>query len=263
MKTIKYIIGFAFICTVLYLGAWLYLGYETRKEIKTFYEETAKAEELQFYGDAPALSGFPAKPVLTYTKGIKYRDLDITFDKLEISAIPIPTQKMNFKFDNLFIRNELNQQNLELNELSGTIIIPKSLPQTMTQDDLRVWQKDVGQIYFKELNIVKNSMLATAKGPIGLDSNLQPTMLFKSKVTDYDKLITFMAKETSEITPMAATIALAVLNGMAQTNEETGQKFVEFDILIQNQKISVGPLKAIPLPKINWAHNHQGTLLEN
>jgi len=66
-------------------------------------------------------------------------------------------------------------------------------------------------------------------------------------------MILFMAKETSEITPMAANIALMVLNGMAQTDEETGQKFVEFDILILNNKLSLGPIKAMKIPKITWS----------
>jgi len=57
-----------------------------------------------------------------------------------VSAIPVSGQDLDFKFTNLFIRNQLTKQNLELNELSGTIIIPKYLPEDMTKNALSSWQ---------------------------------------------------------------------------------------------------------------------------
>ena len=252
MKFIKSFFIVIIFLTLVYLSGWLYLAHKTNKEIDMAFEEAQTNETIEFYGEKPKVSGFPAKPSLTYKKGLKYGDMDITFDDFTVTASPLPGQDLDFKFDNLFMRNTLSEQNLEINELSGTIKIPKSIPETMTKEHLVPWQKDVGQIYFKDIYINKNSMIARAEGPIGLDENLQPTMLLKSKITDYDKLITFMAKEASELSPIAAGVARVVLDGMAKTDETTGQKYVEFDILIKDRKLSLGPIKAIKLPKIEW-----------
>jgi len=254
-KTIKLIVTLILIMPFLYTAAWLYMASEINKSIDQFYDIDAPQAGYNLYGDKPKTSGFPFKPIITYKKGFTDGIVNITFDKLTITSLPISNQTLDLEIDTLAVQDKNTGQFYEIDNISTTVIIPKSLPATWTKANVTSWQKDVGQIKIKSLELNKNSMITQANGTIGLDSQLQPITDLHAKMADYDKLLHFLAVETSEITSLQAAIARSVLDSMAETDEATGQKFVEFDIKIKDRKLSLGPIQSMRLPKINWPEN--------
>lgn len=250
-KLFKLLIISPFFITVLYCGSWFFIAQKLKEGVNQFYEIDGVAQGYKFHGDKPALSGFPFKPVMTYTKGFSKDDLNVQFEKLTVSAFPFPYQPLYIKIDELSIHPEPRGQLYEINELTSTLIIPKSLPSNMTQAQLIPWQKEIGKINIKSLEINKNSMMTTAHGFIGLDNSLQPTLSLDTTIQNYENLIRFMSVETDELKPIPAAIALGVLNGMAETDEATGKKFVQVDIIIKNQKLRLGPIN-LSIPTVRW-----------
>ncbi len=248
----KKLLFFIIAIPLIYSGIWFYIAHQIKKEAHYLYDVEAPNNGYQFLGDKPKISGFPAKHTITLEKGLQIENTKIEFDTATIKTIPLPNQPIEVNVNQIAIYDDVVKQLYEIDTLEATIIAPKSLPTTLTQKDLVPWQQQVGTIEFKDIKIVKNEMRVHAHGPIGLDENLQPAIHLKTKMTDYDKLIHFMTAETSELSPIAGAIALSVLNGMAQTDKDTGQKYVEFDFIAKDQKLTIGPIKSMRVPRITW-----------
>ena len=251
-KILKITIAISGLLALFYTGVWFYIGLNFTKEINQFYETEGAKQGYKFYGDKPALSGFPLKPIITYNKGFSKNEIHIQFEKLEITAIPFPAQPLDIKIKTLAIQDSPAGQLYEIDEIKTTLIIPDFLPRKMTQEQLIPWQKEIGKIDIQSLEINKNSMITTAQGFIGLDQNLQPILNLDTTITDYDKLIRFMSVETSELKPLTARIALSVLNSLAKTDKVTGKKFVQLDVQIKKRRLIAGSIKTIRIPKIDW-----------
>ena len=252
MKILKLIAILTLLFLTIYCGAWLYMGFEIKKSVTQFYDVDAKQAGYSLRGDKPSLSGFPFKPVITYKKGFSNDVSKISFDTLIITALPFPNQPLNISINNVAIQNVGQSQIYEIDKVDATIIIPKKLPATFTKNDLTPWQKEVGEIDIRSLILNKNSMIISAIGSLGLDAKLQPKIDLQAKMTDYDKLIRFLTVETSELSNIQGTIALGILNSMAITDPKTNQKTVEFDIKINDRRLSLGPISAMKIPKIYW-----------
>lgn len=252
MKVFKYLFFFTLAALLLYCGFWLYMAQTINAEVNQFYDIDGPESGYEFYGDKPKLSGFPFTPVLSYDKGFSHGDTSIKFDTLTIETFPIFSRLVTLTINDIAIQSTSTQQLFEIDEFKTTLITPDYFPEELTQRQVSLWQKNVGAIDFKKIAINKNNMLIEASGPIGLDSNLQPSLNLNTKITDYDKLIHFMSAETSELSPFAASLALTVLNGMATTDETTGRKFVQLDIQIKNRKLIAGPIQTITIPKVTW-----------
>lgn len=251
-KLLKLLIISPLLITILYCGAWFYFAQELKKGINQFYETDGPKQGYIFYGDKPTISGFPLKPSITYKKGFAKDNLNVQFKELKITGIPLASQSLDIKVDTLAIQNSAAGQLYEIDNLKGILIIPKYLPDQLTRPKLQAWQEAVEVIKINSLELNKNKMYVKAHGYIGLDKNLQPTLSLNTLTTDYDELIRFMTVETSELKPLTANIALTVLNSLAKTDEATGDKFVRLDIKIQKQRLIVGPIKTLIIPKITW-----------
>ena len=250
-KLFKLLILTPLIITVIYCGTWFFMAQKLKEGVNQFYEVDGIAQGYKFYGKKPALSGFPFKPVITYNKGFSKDNLNVQFEELTITAIPLPKQPLNIKIIQPSIQTSDTGQVYEANEIKATLIIPKYLPSKMTKAQLTPWQKEIGKIDIRSLEINKNSMMTTAHGFIGLDKKLQPTSDLDTTIENYENLIRFMSVETSELKPIPAAIALGVLNSMAQTDKATGKKFVKLKVRVKNQKLHLGPIK-LRVPTVNW-----------
>lgn len=255
MKLFKHVFFLTLIGSIIYCGAWLHMAKKLNSEIDQFFDVDGPLMGYELYGDKPLLSGFPFKPVITYQKGLANDDVKIQFEEIKISGFPLPSFPLDITIDQLAFQDTYQGQIYEADEFRTTLIIPKYFPNEMTRPQLAAWQQEVGEIIFKNIELGKNNMFVKASGPIGLDQNLQPTLNLKTIMTDYDKLIHFMAAETSELSTMQAAIAKTVLDSMAKTDEATGKKFVEFDLKIDSQKLSLGPIQAVEIPTVNWPDN--------
>ena len=248
----KKLLLFIIVLPLIYCGIWFYIAHQIKTQAHHLYDVEAPKNGYEFLGDKPKISGFPAKHIITVEKGIQIEGTKIEFEKATIKALPLPNQAIDIDINKISVYDPVQKQLYEIDNISATLIAPKSLPETLTKQELIPWQKDVGKIDIKNIEILKNSMEITAHGSVGLDSDLQADIHLQTKMTDYAQLIHFMTAETSELSPIAGAIALSVLNGLAKSDPETGKKFVEFDLLIKNNRLTLGPLKSIKVPKIEW-----------
>ena len=97
----------------------MFMAHTFKKEINKFYEIDGPLLGYEFYGDNPDISGFPFKPVITYEKGFARNQMTFKFDKLVISAIPLPAQPLDIKINNLSIQNTPTGQLYEIDEVLG------------------------------------------------------------------------------------------------------------------------------------------------
>lgn len=252
MKLIKLLFVTLITLSLIYIGGWYYLAHELNKGIDKFYNIDGPLLGYEFYGDKPTLSGFPYKPTLTYKKGLARDNIKIQFENLQITAIPLPNQPLDINIDRLSIQDDTTQKIYEIDEFQSTLIIPKYFPSDMTRPQLSAWQKEIGYIDFKSIYIDKNGMITKAQGPIGLDDNLQLTLNLDTQMTKYKNLIHFLTAETSELNLIQGTLLLSVLNGLAKTDETTGEKIVNFTISIKDRKVYIGPVLTIRIPFITW-----------
>ncbi len=252
MKTMRNLFITIILFAIIYSGAWLYMSMEIKSTIKQFYNIDGPAQGYKFLGDSPTTSGFPFAPTINYKKGFRLNDSIIQFEDLTVKGFPIPHLPLKITADKIAIQNLPNLQLYEVDKLETTIAIPKYVPQQFTKTYLSPWQQDIGEVKFKSIMLDKNGMVINGKGTLGLDENLQPTLNLDSKLKDYAKLIHFLSVETSELKPIPAAIAMGVMNNMAETDPETGEKFVEIDVKIKDQKLYAGPINAMRLPTIVW-----------
>lgn len=251
MKFLKYfIITFIFVA-LTYCGSWFVMAHQLKKVVKQFYNIDGPLLGYNFYGDEPAISGFPFKPILTYDKGFAKGDYGITFKQIMITAIPYAGMPLNLEASDIIVQNSINGKRFDFDKLYSTLKIPTALPKDTSRAELAEWQKNVGEIKFDNIEIHKQELISITKGTIGLDSDLQPIAMLRTTMTDYAQLINFLI-QTGELKQLPAAIALSVLNGMAQKDDVSDKEFVTFDVQLMNRKLSIGPIQAVTVPTVNW-----------
>lgn len=251
-KTVQLTLSSFFIAAIIYTTLWFYIGSQIKNEAIDFYQNAEKDFGYTFHGKEPKLSGFPLKPTISYKEGFEKNGVNITFKKLTVTAIPIPFQPLDIHIQDLKFQTRKDKKIHSIDNVTAQMIIPKSLPEKFSKNHLTSWQKEVGNIKIRSLELNKNAMKTIARGTIGLGQNLQPTLNLTTQITEYEKLIDFMSNETDEINQLQATIARGVLNSLSTTDKSTGQKTVSIDIIIKNRKLSLGPVRTIKFPKVNW-----------
>ncbi len=236
----------------LYSSAWFFMGYKINQAINQFYTQDAPANGITFLGEKPKLSGFPAVPFVTYTKGFKKGDLSVTFSKLRVIGFPIPTFPIAINIDHdLTIQDNKTKKSLTLDYLRTTLEIPKSFPRSSKKNDVLKWQKEVERIDIKHFKTAKENMKINATGFAGLDNNLQPTLNLDTDIKNHEELIQFFVK-TGELKPLPAALALSALNAMAKTDLQTNEHAVNLKVKIQDQTLFLGPIRTIKLPPVYW-----------
>lgn len=250
MRTLKFFVGVLIFLCLSYSGAWFFAAHKINTEFDRFYNIDGPAQGIQFYGEQPQVQGFPFKPKIIYSKGLRLQNTDIHFEKVVIKAFPIPSLPLNINFtDGLSIKE--SNETLSVNYADAEFKIPSSFPKSTRHNDIKNWQEDVGTIKLTDLNIKYQDLILSSKGNLGLDKNLQFDVNINSNVYGYESLIkTLIAMDI--IKPFVGALTLSGMNGMALTDEGSGQKYVNIDFNIQDQKAALGPIKLGNLPPINW-----------
>ena len=237
---------------LIYCGIWFYAAHKIKSEVHHIYEREAPKNGYKLLGDAPKVTGFPGKHIISVNTGIEIENTKLTFDSASIKTIPLAGQPLEININNLAIYDPLKETPYEIFNVNATLIPPKNMPTTLTEQDLLPWQKLNQKINIKHLHIEANDMHLTSNGFAGLDSALQPNINLQTKMTGYIKLVEFITKNNKNVSPIAGAIAMSVLNGMAKEDPATGEKFVEFDLVVKDRALAIGPVKAIKVPKIYW-----------
>lgn len=239
-----------------YAGLWLYSWQRFNAEIDTVYAQ-ASEKEIVFLGEKPAVTGFPFVPKISYTHGLRYKSTLITFPAFHVRGFPLPGRALTAIFpEGVAIAGKDIPPHLALDFLQTKIRVPKALPQSIKEEDLREWQQKDGMIDVLSFTLKRESMSATGMGHLSLDKELQPALDAQASLEGYSDFIDLLLAQKA-MKPFPAIAAKALLNGLSQTNPQTGRQTVHLKIEIKNQILSAGPVQAVRLPKIVWDTRNQ------
>lgn len=250
MKTLKFSLGVLVFLGLAYTGAWFFMAHQINKSIDQFYNIGGPAQSIEFYGSQPNVTGFPFKPTILYEKGIRIQDTDIYFPNILIKAFPIPNLPLNIITPN-GATVKYNNHIIALDYIDASFKIPKSLPNSISKNDVQKWQENVGAIALLDSQIIKEDLIIKSKGLVGLNNTLQPDIALNLNLQEYGNFIKTLV-EMDIIKPFVGALTLSGMNGMAFTDAKSGQKYVDIDFTIQDQKTALGPIKIGNLPPIQW-----------
>lgn len=244
MKKLSLIfIAIIIISAVLYSSAWYYMAGKINQHVTQFYKVNGPIQGISFYGEFPEISGFPFAPRITYKKGFFTKNYTANFDTLVVSGFPIPGQIITANIlGKLYIQRKDLQKSIVLKQPMVQLIMPASVPKSSYQHDIQEWQEEVGKIEIIQTLLGYDDFLFKAKGIIGLDRNLQFMANLDTRTYGYESFINFFIY-TGTIKPAIGALTLSGLNAVAQTDKTTNQKFVEMNLMVQNQQLSLGPIK--------------------
>ena len=250
MKKIKILLSVFVLIGAFYSGAWFYMAHVLGQKLDQFYYGDAAAMGIKLYGPEPEISGFPFAPKITYLHGFEKDSTYVSFDELIIEGFPIPSLPITMSAPNGAII-EKDGMNMVMDYADLKFITPKSLPKSGYRYHVEKWQKEVGKINITSSKITYKDLSINSKGYLGLDSNLQLDVFLNTKTYDYETLINFFIS-TGTIKPFVGALTLSGMNGMAKTDEQTGEKFVDLDFVVKKQQVAFGPIKLKNLPPIQW-----------
>jgi hypothetical protein len=251
MKKLKALLLLILLLVTAYSGAWLYMEYVLNQKITQLYND-APSLGINLYGDYPRVTGFPFEPKITYLKGLEKDGVSITFDKLTIEGFPIPSFPLLLSLPKgVEIQDQKNKTTIAMDYVDLELITPKSLPQSDSKMDIEQWQKEIEKIDITRSKITNENFTLNSKGSIGLDNDLQVSMMLSTNIYGYKNIIKSLIS-TNTIKPFVGALALSGMNSMAQTNPQNGEKFVDLDFIIKNRQMFIGPIRVTKLPAIHW-----------
>ena len=265
MKKIKIILGVFVLLAMAYSGGWLYMAKKINRAIDQFYLVDAPNQGIIFLDERPALTGFPLRPTIEYKGGFETNKYLFEFKKIEITGFPIPNFPVKIEVFGLEARNEdgellateiiLHNKNTRkfiiLDHAATTFSVPQFAPQSLFRADIEKWKDEVGEIAIKDFMLERFSVKVHGNGTIGLDDNLQIDMNIKTKTRGYEDIIHFFVSHDI-MNPLMGSVAMSGFNAIAQTDDESNEKFIELDFTVKNQEISLGSIKLHTLPLIQW-----------
>ena len=251
----KITIGFLlmiFFPALAYSGVWFFMQQKMERSINQFYLASGPAMGFKFYGPRPQISGFPGQPVIIYKKGYSVNGLNFSFKEIHAKGFPLPHFPFTLEIaDKGVIWKKDLKERIFFNDFSLIFTLPKSFPESSLQYHIEQWQKNIGNLNIKKIDLKTQKTHILATGILGLDQSLQPTCRFDTQVEGYEEAVNFFVS-TGALKPLPGALVLSALNAMAQTNPETGEKFAQFDTVIKDQNLSAGPIKIGKIPFIQW-----------
>ncbi len=240
---------FALLLLGAYLGVWYYSAQWFTKESVNF---TAKAKQkgITLLGPAPVIRNFPFVPEIEYTQGLSYGDKQAAFPRVVVRGFPIPFTHLTLDFPEGMTLND-GGRSLTFDTFMAKLVIPAHLPRNADYDSLLAWQQEGGKIDVLDYRLQHGPLYAEGSGHLKLDATLQPDITMDSRVKGYEAFIEEQI-EARRIERFPGAMATMVLNSMAATDPETGEREVRLDITIKDQRLSFGPVQSIPLPPIVW-----------
>ncbi|MHC8508412.1 MAG: DUF2125 domain-containing protein [Rhodospirillales bacterium] len=116
---------------------------------------------------------------------------------------------------------------------------------------LAEWRDAGGVIEFEKISAVFGALAVEGGGTLALDALLQPQGAFSLRISGYEETLTALARR-GVMGPGEAAMAGFVLGALAEKPEGGGPPYVKAPLTIQDNEISVGPLKLGTLPPMRW-----------
>jgi hypothetical protein len=195
----------------------------------------AKSVEITDSGNMLRLKGTSGRVTLPAVESPDHTKVSADF-ALAVEEVLLPAPP------NLPIGDRLQQVAIE-----GRVM--GALPVGRITDSLSRWRDDGGTVELARLAADWGPLAVAGNGTLALDGALQPLFAASTAVRGYDKAID-AAVAGGYLAPGQAASAKIVLGAMARP--EDGAPTVKVPLTIQDRVLSVGPLRLLQLPRIEW-----------
>ncbi len=239
-----------------YIGGWYWMAHTIKKEIGSFYER-AHEQGIIIEGDIPEVKGFPKEPVIIFRGTIKKDKRSFAIPLLKITGIPLPGRKIHVDLpEGLLPEGAFNNEILSIDSLTFTGLVPHDFPQTMTVENLREWRDSGEGITVQNLLIHKKSLQLQGNAHFNFDDNLQPAGHLQMKIKGHMSFLGFL--EQQNIIKTKETLLIGtIMASLSQQDPESGERYIDTEITLQNRKLLLGPWNILTLPTIIWPYNSE------
>ena len=248
-KLFLFFVVLPLLLVILYGAAWLLFYINARHALETMVADSKSNPSFELYDENPKISGFPTTPKITYTKGFMVDGVKVTFPEITISGYLLPLMPIEVNAPKGFNISYRNSGRKSLEVTKGHLIaeVPWKLLKSFEYQNVVNWQRDVGEIKIRDLELSHDEFYLKGHGVAGFNGQLQPELLLHSQVKNYREFAGRIMEEQG-LSGFASAMALSVLDAMSTKDDGT----VEFDISIKDREIRVGPIYAGKMPIIYW-----------
>ncbi len=259
-KFLSLLLGLAVLCVFLYSAVWFYSAGKLNTVLDEFYARNDQSD-LALYGTPPTVKGFPFTPQATFTKGLNYKGIDFMFAEMRVEGYGLGGAPVTISFPEGLQVGSADQPNIvTLSFLETTISAPNGLPE-LYEEDLSEWQGRGSAVDVQHYKAQLGSVDMTGDGVVTLDQNLQPLVTLNTTATGYEELLASL-EASGSLSKAAHAGARLALDALATEDPETGTKEINIPVMIQYQKLNIGPLMIFEFPEIYWDTRTQPALLQ-
>jgi len=165
---------------------------------------------------------------------------------------------------------------LRVNFRGRDIVLPGGLPAPLTDGfeqievsarvtgsvipgpaDVRIpaWRDSGGAIEFERLKIRSGSLAVDAGGTLAVDKRLQPEGAFTAKVEGLFQLFEILRAQ-GIMRGSEAVVATMALTALSKRPTDGGAPFINLSATLQDGMLSLGPLKIMKVPTLNWGFSN-------
>lgn len=236
-----------------YSGAWFYAKDRLDDEITRIFADAGK-NNITFMGEKPVVTGFPGAPTIHYHEGIRVRNWQLSFTDMIVSCYPLPGMPVHIEFPGGVIAwMDEASDSIALQQLDATIRIPKPVPRSTTQDDMRAWRDAGGKVEIIDTLAVYDATRLNMNGVLALNDDMQINADLNVQSRGHGAMLQKLIDEKT-IKPFVGFALLAALNNftLPDPDPETGEAIAQLPVRINDQSVYVGPVLVGALPALVW-----------
>jgi hypothetical protein len=240
-----------------YMAFWYVMADRIAKEINYQYYEAA-AQGITITGGLPRVTGFPRAHKIIFSGSLQKENWTLNIPQLEITGFLLPGQTIVIEMPKGASLSGIETPYPDLWSLSYIYIegvIPEDLPYAATVEALRAWRALDGAIRLEKFRINKDSLRLSGTSNVHLDNNLQPEGEFNVRIEGHMAFLSYL-QSRGLLENKEALITATVFTGLSKQDPETGERYLETPITLQNRKLLLGPLELFDLPQFRWGYDN-------
>jgi len=113
------------------------------------------------------------------------------------------------------------------------------------------WRDSGGAIEFERLKFRSGNFALTAGGTLALDKDLQPQGAFTAKIEGLFQMLEIL-RARGVMSGGDAVVTTMALSALSKRPKGGGTPFINVSATVQDRVLSLGPLKVLKVPMVNW-----------
>lgn len=184
-----------------------------------------------------------------------------TIDRLSIETVGLrstdhlePSARFAVAVDELMLPQgrlpEAFRARVDLGRLKGQVLGP--VGPEVTRAQVTAWRDLGGTVEIERLELRWGPLTVVAVGTLALDEDLQPLAALTATITGYAETVDAL-RTAGALQPKEAEAAKSLLKLLAKPPRLLGgPPEIAVPLTIQNQRLSLGPVALLTLPRLDW-----------